>query len=241
MIVETDEYKLILGDSIEVMRDMITKKEKIDLICVDPPYKLTSGGNTTQEMGGCFARDEYDNSGEIVDCNIEWCDFMPLLYEALNHGHAYVMCNNRHVPNMLNAAADAGFKFHNLLVWDKHSPTPNRWYMKNLEFTGFFYKGKAKFINNCSSKQLIRIPQIDITDHPTEKPVMLMRHYIENSTKMGDVVLDSFMGSATTGIAAIKAGRKFIGIEKNEKWFNIAVERMEAEVKSRKNQTLDLL
>lgn len=219
---------LYCGDAIEIMKNLYMSGVQADLLVSDPPYKLTYGGQHGS-LGGCLSIENYDNKGGIVECDIEWSDFMPLFFNVIRHGHAYVMCNNRHVQNMLVEAEKAGFKFHNLLVWDKHSPTPNRWYMKNCEYIGFFYKGKAKFINNCGSKQLIRIPQIDESDHPTEKPVLLMRHYIENSSEKGDVVIDAFMGSGTTGIACIQSGRKFIGIEIDQKWFDIACERIAME------------
>lgn len=213
------------GDAIELLPSI-----KADMICTDPPYKLTSGGGTPNDgrrMSGKFNPTEYNNNGNIVDCDIDWTDFMPLLYQSLNdNSHAYVMANNRHVQNMLNSAEQAGFNFHNLLVWDKSTATPNRWYMKNCEFTGFFYKGKAKYINDCGAKQLLYVPQELYGDHPTTKPIMLMRHYIEMSSKKDDTVLDPFMGSCSTGIAALQSGRKFIGIEKSEKYFNLSVKRV---------------
>ena len=215
------------GDAIELMPSI-----KADLIVADPPYLLTSGGATTGNFGGCFDTDNYRNDGKIIECNVDWKDFMPLFYQSLNDdSHCYVMCNNRHVGNMLSSAKDVGFGFHNLLVWDKISPTPNRWYMKNLEFIGFFYKGKAKYINNCGSKQLIKCQQVDQSDHPTEKPVSLMQHYIENSSNIGDVVFDPFCGSGTTGVASIKSNRKFIGIEITQKWFDVTCRRIEKETK----------
>jgi len=143
-----------------------------------------------------------------------------------------VMSNNRNIQPMLNAADKAGFGFHNLLVWDKVTATPNRWYMKNCEFTGLFYKGKAKQINNCSSMAGIRYPHKDESDHPTEKPVGLMEYYILNSTQPGDLVIDPFMGSGTTGIAAIKNGRRFIGIELEKEWFDVARKRIEGAMKN---------
>jgi DNA modification methylase len=219
---------LICGDSMEILPTIGT----VDMICCDPPYKLESGGNTTGEMGGCFARGTYDNSGSIVDCDIDWPDFMPLLSAALPAGHAYIMANNRNVQPMLNAAEVAGFKFHNLLVWDKVTATPNRWFMKNLEFTGFFFKGKAKYINDCGSKQLIRCPQVDDdSGHPTQKPVALFQSYIENSTQTGELVCDPFAGVFSSGVAAIKAGRRYIGIEKSEKWFEAGLRRIESAAK----------
>lgn len=199
---------------------------KVDCIVTDPPYRLTSGGPSGM-MRGIFDSENYNNDGGIVPCDIDWKDFMlPCLSQLRDPGHAYFMANNRNVQAMLNAAEECGFHFHNLLVWDKINATMNRWYMKNLEFVGFFSKGNAFMINDCSAKQLIRVPQVDETKHPTEKPVSLMQHYIENSTKIGETVLDPFMGSGTTGIAAIQSGRKFIGIEKDEKWFNVAVKRL---------------
>ena len=226
----TGSAMVYCGDALKVLPSL----DQIDLIVTDPPYLLTSGGCTE---GGLHERfgggGVYGNSGEIVPCDIEWSDFMPLLYGALKPGNqAYVMCNNRHVGNMLNSADAAGFGFHNLLVWDKATATPNRWYMKNCEFTGFFYKTPAKAINDCGAKQLICCPQVDVTKHPTEKPVALMRHYIEQSSKPGDVVLDPFMGSGTTGVAAIQAGRRFIGIEKDERFFSMASQRIRDAVDS---------
>ena len=124
------DVTIYCGDSMEIMPTI----GDVDLIVTDPPYKLESGGRSGL-MGGIFDPDNYDNSGSIVDCDIDWPDFMPLLSAMLPRGHAYVMANNRNVQAMLNAAEAAGFGFHNLLVWDKISCTPNRWYAKNLEFT----------------------------------------------------------------------------------------------------------
>ncbi len=184
-------------------------------------------------MRGIFDPENYSNDGGIVPCDIDFADWMSLCFSALRDpGHAYFMVNNRNVQELLNVAEEAGFHFHNLLVWDKISCTANRWYMKNLEFVGFFSKGNAFMINDCSAKQLITCPQVDESDHPTEKPVALMQHYIENSTKPGDVVLDPFAGSGTTGVAALQSGRKFIGIEKDKKFFDMAVRRIEKQVSS---------
>lgn len=224
------------GDAMEIMPAIITEGFQADLIVDDPPYRLTCGGKNAgrngdfSRMSGIFDVKNYTNDGGIVDCDIDWSDFMPLFYSCLgDQGHCYVMANNRNVQAMLNAADAAGFGFHNLLVWDKITATPNRWYMKNCEFTGLFYKGHAMAIMDCSSKQLITCPQVDVTAHPTEKPVALMQHYIENSSKSGDVVFDPFMGSGTTGIAAMRSGRMFVGIEKNQIFFDMAIARIKHE------------
>lgn len=225
-----NDCNLLLGDTMRELPLMIQGGFRADCIVTDPPYKLTSGGSNSGELSGCLHNSYYANNGEIVDCDIDWPDFMPLLYAALkDECHAYVMANNRNVQAMLNAADAAGFGFHNLLVWDKITATPNRWYMKNCEYIGFFYKGRAKYINDCSSMQMIRCPQIDVSGHPTEKPVALMQHYIENSSRRDELIFDPFAGSFTTAIAAIRAKRIFIGIEKNDNFFNMGLKRVKDE------------
>jgi len=219
---------LYCGDCMEILPSL---GMCADLLVTDPPYTLASGGGNPIEgrrMSGKFNPKNYVNDGNIVSCDIDWPDFIPLMYKSLKENtHAYIMCNNRHIKNMITSADDAGFKFHNLLVWDKGNATPNRWYMKNCEFTGFFYKGKAKFINDCGARQLLYIPQEPYKDHPTPKPVMLMKHYIEQSSSPEDTVIDPFMGVGSTGVAAKLSNRKFIGIELDKKYFDIACKRIE--------------
>lgn len=218
---------LYLGDALEILPAI----GKVNCIASDLPYRLESGGNTTGEMGGKFDKANYDNSGNMVECDVDFSEIMPLMASCLDHGHAYFMVNNRYIAEAENTALAAGFRFHNWLVWDKSTGTPNRWYMKNCEFTLFVFRGKAKYINDCGSRQLIRFPNVMNGVHETQKPVELFEHYIGNSTNAGDIVLDPFMGSATTGIAAINLGRKFIGIEKDERHFENAIRRMKNETR----------
>lgn len=216
------DARLIHGDSMEVMPRL---GECADMVFTDPPYKLTSGGNG-EYVEWQIAHD-YENTGDVVTCNIDWPDFMPLLFKAMRgNSHCYTMCNNRHVEDMLKAARESGLRFHNLLTWDKGSCTPNRFYMKNSEFVGFFFKGKAKYINDCSSQQLIYCPQENYGNHPTTKPTALCEYYVRNSSNEGQTVVDPFMGVGSTAIACLKAGRKFIGVEIEEKWFDLAVKRV---------------
>lgn len=214
---------LLCGD----MRDLLPKLARpVHMICSDVPYLLTAGGGTTGEMGGKFAKGKYDNGGAIIECEITFDEFMPLCFAVMPRGHAYFMVNNRNIAKLENAAVNAGFHLHNWLVWDKGIATPNRWYMKNLEFTGMFKTGPAFHINDCSAKQIIKCPPPAGAVHDTQKPVALMEYYIRNSTKPGDTVLDPFMGSGTTGVAAISCGRNFIGIEIDKDHFTAASKRI---------------
>lgn len=214
---------LIHGDALKVLPTL----EPVDAIITDPPYRLSGGGKNTSQMSGKFSKTVYCNNGKICLAEIDWTDFMAPCYEAIGEaGHAYFMCNNRHVANATNAALSAGWRFHNLLVWNKRRCTPNRWYMKNLEFVVFVFKGRARAIADCGAKQLIEIPPVVNAPHPTQKPVDLMRVFIENSTQPGDVVLDPFMGHGSTGVACLQAGRKFVGIEIDRGHFEAAWRRI---------------
>lgn len=221
---------MYLGDALEIMPLLYGRA---NCVMTDPPYKLTSGGATAGGMHERMGGGEYDNGGSIVDCDLDWTDFMPHVAKLVDRGHVYVMANNRHLANCENAALAAGLRFHNWLIWDKRTAVANRWYMKNAEFCGLFFAGNAMPINNCSCKQLVSMPQVDETSHPTEKPVMLMRYWIENSTRPGDLVIDPFAGTGTTGVACMQGGRRFIGIEKSPKWYEVAVKRLKLEAKTR--------
>lgn len=216
---------LILGDC----RDILPAIRNVDLMCSDPPYRVTSGGFGELEGGfGGWIKDAYDNKGAIVACDLEWADWLPLIPACLKpDAHAYIFSNDRNLQVARQAAEAAGLTFHRLLVWDKRTALPNRWYQQTCEFVLFMRVGRAFKINDPSSKSLYSIFQRDESDHPTEKPVELCQHYIENSTTRGALVLDPFAGSGTTGVAALRAGRRFVGCELDPKWFDVACGRLE--------------
>lgn len=219
------DARLILGDCREVLPTL----SGVDLLLGDPPYRVTSGGFGELEGGfGGWIKDAYDNKGAIVACDLDWADWLPLVPPALREdAHVYIFSNDRNLQAARSAAEGAGLVFHRLLIWDKRAALPNRWYQQTCEFVLFMRKGRAFKINDPSSKSLYSIFQRDETSHPTEKPVELCQHYIENSTARGALVLDPFAGSGTTGVAAIKAGRRFVGIELDPAWFDVACGRLD--------------
>ncbi len=78
------------------------------------------------------------------------------------------------------------------------------------------------------TSNLLQIPNIKNKVHPTQKPVELMKILIENSSNEGDIVVDCFAGSGSTGVACLETGRRFFGCEIDKKFFDIAVERIKA-------------
>jgi DNA modification methylase len=96
----------------------------------------------------------------------------------------------------------------------------------------FFRKGKGIKINHCGTSDILSYPNIKTKDengnnlHDTEKNVDLMEVLVNNSSKEGEIVLDPFMGIGSTGIAAVRNGREFIGIEIDNKYYDIAMQRI---------------
>lgn len=218
-------HVLYLGNALEIMPTL----EPVDLVWSDIPYPLTTGGKSksSKTMSGIFAAHNYANDGQLIMAVTPFPEMFKAIYDVLrDDADCYVMVNDKNIHAALNAAESAGFGFHNILPWDKIGPTANRWYMKHFEFALYFWKGRAATINNPSSKQGIVCPANKETAHPTEKPVEVMQAHIRNSSLHDEVVLDPFMGAGSTGVAAARLGRRFIGIEIEERWFDVACERV---------------
>lgn len=225
------DIKLYQGDCLEIMKDI--PDESVDCIITDPPYKMnhSTGGCTNIGMKNKWQGNiKAGNTVMNFDLSIKFSDWLPEVYRVLKQsGHCYIFCNDKNMQELLNESTKAGFRESNILIWIKNNACPNRYYMKNCEFILFLYKGKAKPINNMGSKSGMQINNINGKDklHPTEKPVELLKQFVLNSTDDDGIVLDPFMGSGSTGVAAINTNRNFIGIELDEKYFEIAKERIE--------------
>lgn len=205
------------------------ENNSIDLIVTDPPYRTLTGGDTNPEkyqrpkgmLGGDRKLFKYQN-------NINVSEWMPELFRVLKDGtHAYIFTNFLNLREMLNTAIDVGFQIHTLLVWEKNNCTPSQFYMKNCEYVLFLRKGRAKWINNIGDSKTVHLfNNVVNKSHPTEKPVDLLKFYIANSSDEGDLVLDPFMGSGSTGVACKELKRDFIGIEIDTNYYNIAENRI---------------
>ena len=224
-------YKLFNGDCLEVMKKIPDKS--IDCIITDPPYKMnhSTGGCTNIGMKNKWQGNiKAGNTVMDFSLDIKFSEWLPEIYRVLkNSSHCYIFCNDKNVQELLNEATKCGFKESNILVWIKNNATPNRYYMKNLEFVLFLYKDNAKPINDMGSKCAVEFKNINGKEklHPTQKPVDLLELYIANSSLENDIILDPFMGSGSTGVACLNTNRKFIGIEIDETYFDIAKKRID--------------
>lgn len=201
------------GDCMEVMADL----EPISLVCTDPPYLLDSKGG-----GGCFGdrKSLLDTKG-FTDggCDYSFLD---------SFDNWFVFCSRKQLKDLIIRAE----KCHrwNLITWCKPNPVPtcNNKYLPDVEYIihgfgkGKLYGGmkiKASFIQYpCGNKETI---------HPNEKPIAVIDKLILLGSQQNETILDPFMGSGSTGVACANLQRKFIGIEKERKYFDIACERIE--------------
>lgn len=222
-----ENYKLYLGNAIELFEQI--QDNSIDCIITDPPYETISGGAQENEYvnrpTGILAK----NDGKIFahnDISIKY--WIPECYRVLKPStHIYIMTNLLNLEEYMAEIRKAGFDIHNLLIWEKNNATPNRWYMKNCEYIIFARKGAAKPINDCGTKTVLQVKNVQNRIHPTEKPLELLEIFIKNSSNPGDIILDPFGGSMSTALAAVKTGRKAISFEIDEQYYNLGKERLD--------------
>lgn len=220
------------GNAVEILKTI--QSETIDLIVTDPPYKIITGGDSNGK-NSIRPKGILSGNRELMKFIPKFSEWLPECYRVLKNGtHAYFMINSTNLTEMLVEVEKVGFKVHNILIWKKNNCTPSQFYMKNCEYIIFCRKGKAKYINNMGGSKTVHDFNNIIGNkaHPTEKPVELMSVYIENSSNENDLVLDPFMGAGSTGVACLKLNRKFLGIEIDTNYFDIAQNRlMETKIK----------
>ena len=208
---------LMQGDCLERMKEI--PDGSVDMVLTDIPY-----GEVNQKSSGLRRLDRGNADTCSFDLNVVVDDFV-----RIARGSFYVFCGTEQISVITTA-----FKRHKLTTrvcaWEKSNPSPmngSKLWLSGMEFCVFARKPKATFNEHCQ-KALWKFPVGRSKIHPTEKPVALMSRLIAASSNKGHTVLDPFMGSGTTGVAAKNLGRSFIGIELDETYFKIAKERIDA-------------
>ena len=235
-----ERNSLINGDCLEVMK--MIEDNSVDLVCTDPPYRITSRGNNGNSGG--MMSNKISMKGKVFennDCSVT--DWMPEIFRVLKNGsHCYIMCNHINLIEYLNTAIKYGFHFIKSIIWDKQNKIMGRAYMSQFEYILFFRKGEFKQVNDCGISDIISIKNVKPKDkdgknlHDTPKPISLMEILIKQSTDEGDLVLEPFAGIGSTCIAAKNINRNYIGIELDEKYYDIAVKRIKEAINEKKQQ-----
>lgn len=222
-IVKIGNATLILARAEEVVCGL----GPVDVLCIDPPYEF-------ETSGGGKMRKERKVLEQIIEEDLDkGFDFQ--LINGLVYRSAVVFCHNDQLHKLLPHIA-GNFRRHAVLFWEKSNPMPvaNKHYMPDLEpYIHAWNEGGHPLGELVDKRRVFRSTNGKSEfAHPTVKPLDLMEKIMRNIN--GETVLDCFMGTGTTGVAAIKYGKKFIGIEKREKYFDIAVERIKKAVDERK-------
>jgi DNA modification methylase len=226
-------HRLICGDCTDPATvERLMQGKRAFLLVSDPPYKLTGGGCQGDYFDGGYmekGRGFIDQSrSKLFECS-EFKDWLPVVSSVMQETcECFVMTNDRNLVDLLIALRDAKWKHHNLMVWDKNIMVKHDWYMKNCEFIAYGYCGKARKPRELGRGMLLQIPvNVKEKEHVSEKPVTLMVRLIENHE--GDLVLDPFLGSGTTIIAAHRTGRRCYGCEISPEYCEVILQRCEAE------------
>ncbi|MFH1432888.1 MAG: site-specific DNA-methyltransferase, partial [archaeon] len=241
-------------DCLEILPAL--EESSIDMIFADPPYKLSNGGISCRagKMVSVNKGDWDKSRGLINDFNFtaKWIEECRRVLKP--NGTIWISGTMHNIYQTGFALQALGFHIMNEISWFKPNASPNlscRYFTHSHETVLWAKKEKKarhKFnyslmrewdsdILNRKGKQMRSVWTIPLTPpkektagrHPTQKPIELMKRIITASTDKGDIVLDPFSGSGTTGFVAKMLKRKYIGIEMEEEYVDITLRRMNIE------------
>lgn len=215
------------------------KDETVDLIFTDPPYfqyraKNVKGLKNHKDVVTEFEFDAYKTEEEylafleevLIEC-----------YRVAKPGAAgYLFCGDDFVSYINKIVEKTGFQFRKVIHWHKTNPFPaiytRKMYSNSMELIVHFSKGTPKTWNHKEVNKMHNFIETPICmgkerkAHKTQKPLKVCIPFIEISSNEGDLVLDPFMGSGSTAVAAAQLGRNYIGFERSEEYCYIIENRL---------------
>lgn len=239
--------KLLLGDCMEHMAQLPDRS--VDLVLADLPY-----GTTQNKWDSIIPLEPMWKEfwricrGPVVLTASQPFTSMLVTSQIKHFKHEWVWIKNRG-SNFANTVREPMKEHESVLVFARGPWTYNKQMQERTggglgragysieQFTDSTNYGKMKPERKAALPEL-RVPSswqkfnTEVGHHPTQKPVALMEYLIRTYTNEGDTVLDNTMGSGTTGVACVRTGRYFVGIEKDERYFRIAHERITSEARS---------
>ena len=241
------DFKLILGDSLEYLKKI--KSKSIDMIFADPPYFLSGDGITCN--GGKMVsvnKGKWDKKIDIDKKHLFNREWIRLCYNVLkDEGTIWISGTLHNIYSIGMALEQEGFKIINNITWRKLNPPPNiscryfvhstetiLWAKKNIKSAKhkFNYSLMKELNGGKQDKDVWESPLTKKSEkkygkHPTQKPMFILEKLILASTDEGELILDPFNGSGTTGIVANKLKRKYIGIDLEKDYLDLTIRRLE--------------
>lgn len=219
---------LLFNDDWENIISRIPDKS-IDLLLTDPPYLHVKGGMKSKGLNRGVRSAENKVVEEMSDFGeVEINKFLDAVKPKLKVFNSYIFCSKLQIPYYLNWALKNKCQF-DVLMWDKcHLGIISRkFFSTNYEYIIRIYNIGLNAIEDSSYYQkVIREPRPNNKLHVSQKPEIILEKFVLLSSKENDVVFDPFMGSGTTGVVCKKLKRLFIGIEKDKKYYDIALNRI---------------
>ena len=224
-------------DCLRVLKEI--PDESIDLVVTDPPYDIETSG------AGLYKQEDKQYVKELVGMKDGFSEeILDGLCRVMKKINIYLFCSQKQIIPLLDYFVKRKGCNWNILSWHKSNPVPacGNKYLTDTEFILFFREKGVKVYGSFDTKKTYYITPLNQKDkkkygHPTCKPEEIVKNLVVNSSNEGDVVLDCFMGSGTTGAVCVGINRKFIGIEIDENYFKIATAR----INSAKSAWLDSL
>ena len=242
---QINKHCLFLGDTYQALKTFRT--ESFDCVWADPPYYLSNNGTTCHSGKRVSVnKGDWDRGINLTphDQIRIAQDWLVEVYRVLKpNGTVWVSGTYHSYPSVAIALQLIGYKILNDIIWYKPSAPPNLgcrtfthstetlfWASKNKPYTFNYHEMKrennGKQMRNLWAIQRTPKSEKKYGHHPTQKPLELVMRCLRASTNPGDMVLDPFMGSGTTGVACQLLDRVFVGVELNEQYFDIAKKRM---------------
>ena len=243
----TENIKLYQGDCLEVMKDIPDKS--VDMVLCDLPYGTTEckwdkfidnksmwehynrilkeSGNIILFASQPFTTKLIESNPKMFRYEIIWIKTRPTGFANANYRP---MKKHENILIFTKASTSTAGNNHatynpqGLIECERKVKRTSRGYQGERQNSKDEYV--SKFTNYPTS--IVEFPSEGKTVHPTQKPVDLLKYLIKTYSNEGEIVLDNCMGSGSTGVACLNANRKFIGIELDETYFNIAKERIES-------------
>ena len=227
-----ENYQLYHGDCLGIMQQLLEDGVKVDLILTDPPYLMNYATSYRKNKSHDFCSPiSNDNNPRLIETAME------KMFTLLKNGGAiYVFCNS-HKIDYFKQVMEKYYTIKNILIWVKNNHTAGDLkgaYAKKTEFIIYATKGRH-ILNGRRDVDVLFFDRVvgKKQVHQNQKPTDLLEFIIQKSSKENELVLDSFMGSGSTGVACMNLNRKFIGIELEEKYYNIAEQRLQEATRSK--------
>ncbi len=216
-------FELAQLDAVAFLRSL--PAESVDLLVTDPAYesleKHRAVGTTTRLKVSAGSSNPWFN----IFPNARFAELFEEVHRVLKRDtHFYLMCDQETAFIAKPIAEQAGFRFWKPIVWDKVSIGMGYHYRARYEFVLFFEKGKRR-LADLGVADVLQVPRVR-GGYPAEKPSALSEVLIKQSSIEGDLVVDPFAGSGSSGVAALRLGRRYAGNDVSPDALKVARERL---------------